>query len=81
MNKQTELDRTKQIMFVDLENKTTHGGILLTNGNVVCGCCGCIFEADEEGVTWETLHVFDTWVGLDDEICGDALIEKKGEGA
>ena len=64
----------KQIMFLDMEDEPymKHGGIMLDNGDVVCGCCGGIFEAADRGETWELLKEFDDfWVNLDEEICGD----------
>ena len=59
---------SKQIKFVDLENNSTHGGILLDDGNVVCGCCGGIFEGTEEGTTWKAIEVYDQWMSLDEAI-------------
>ena len=64
---------SKQIKFLDIENAVEHGGILLDDGNVICGCCGGIFEADEEGITWKLVHAYDTWIDLTSEICGDDL--------
>lgn len=64
----------KQIMFLDMEDEPhmKHGGIMLDNGDVVCGCCGGIFEAAERGETWELLKDFDDyWVNIEKEICGD----------
>jgi hypothetical protein len=63
----------KQIKFKDLENDVIHGGILLDNGDVVCGCCGGLLEGIEKNITWELLEVYDTWINLDEEICGDDL--------
>lgn len=59
---------SKQIKFVDLENNSTHGGILLDDGNVICGCCGGMFEKDEEGETWKLLELYKTWMSLDEVI-------------
>lgn len=62
----------KQIMFEDLAEKRRHGGIMLDNGDVICGCCGGLFKADECGKSWRMLKDFaDFWVNLDEEICGD----------
>jgi len=36
----------KQIKFGDLDNGTTHAGILLDNGDVICGCCGSLIDAE-----------------------------------
>lgn len=64
-----------QIIFKDLENDDIHGGILLDDGDVICGCCGGLFEADEKGETWDLIEKFDNWIDLDETICGDVLDE------
>lgn len=56
---------SKQIKFSDLEDRSTHGGILLDNGDVICGCCGGLFEGIEKGITWELIEVYDSWESLD----------------
>ena len=65
----------KQLIFKDLDNNTIHGGLLLENGDVICGCCGAIQEHDDEEVTWKRLEVFDTWEDIDEAIYGDILNE------
>lgn len=62
---------SKQVKFKDLENNEIHGGILLDNGDVVCGECGGIQEAADRGSTWDIIKEFPTWVNLDNEILGD----------
>ena len=54
----------KQVHFVDLENDCTHAGILLDSGDVICGCCGGLFEADDRGEQWDVLNVLDDWQDL-----------------
>ena len=76
---------TKQIMFYEPGNgENRHGGILLENGDVVCGCCGGVFEASERNVTWVLESEYDFWVNLDEVICGDELTDatepEQGEG-
>ena len=63
----------KQIMFLDMKDKSRmkYGGIMLDNGDVVCGCCGGVFEAADRGETWELLKEFGFWANIDKEICGD----------
>lgn len=60
-----------QIKFLDKENNVIHGGIRLDNGDVICGCCGGLIEADEFNDENELLEEYDTWVNLDEEIIGD----------
>lgn len=64
----------KQVLFIDDENNA-HGGILLDDGSVICGCCGSVFEADEANDTFTIIKVFSTWIDLDEEICGDELLK------
>lgn len=64
----------KQVMFYDKVNKVKHGGILTDQGDIICGCCGGLIPADEiggENNDHVILEVFDFWVNLDEEICGD----------
>ena len=65
----------KQVMFYDKENDVKHGGILTDDGDIICGCCGGLIPADEIGDDGDhqILEVFDNWVDLDEEICGDSL--------
>lgn len=68
----------KQIMFMDLKEDKHHGGIQLDNGDVICGCCGGLFKANERGSAWELMKSFDDfWVPLDEEICGDDWFPEK----
>jgi len=68
----------KQVMFYDKENDMKHGGILTDDGNIICGCCGGIIPSDEIGEEHDhqILKVFDFWVNLDEEICGDDYYEE-----
>lgn len=69
----------KQVMFYDKENDMKHGGILTDDGDIICGCCGGLIPCDEigddEDCTHKILKVFDFWVNLDEEICGDDYFE------
>lgn len=63
----------KQVKFKDTENDVIHGGILLDNGDVVCGCCGGLITKDEidnpdEFNNITILETFDTWTDLDKTI-------------
>lgn len=73
----------KQVKFIDLENNTVHGGILTDDGDIICGCCGGIIEADEigddENCTYRILKVYDVWVNLDEDICGDDLYNESDD--
>ena len=69
----------KQVKFIDKENKVVHGGILTDDGDIICGCCGGLIPSDEIGPEedHEILEVYDNWVNLDEEICGDDLYEEE----
>lgn len=64
----------RQIAFHDIENDTTSGGIMLQNGDIICGCCGGILEASDEGITWNVVKFYDNWVNISDEIMGDDIL-------
>ena len=65
----------KQIMFRDNFSKNIHGGIQLDNGDVICGCCGSLFEKCDLDDEMTILKVYDYWVDLTEEICGDDRLE------
>jgi hypothetical protein len=63
-----------QVKFWDGENWCAG---FMVGRRLVCGCCGGIFDVDEilengreEGIE-SPIHVFQTWVDVSDEICGD----------
>lgn len=59
----------KQVKFIELEEPNDFlGGILLDNGDVICGCCGGLFKNDDRGKTWDIVKEFDCWVSFSDEI-------------
>ena len=63
----------KQILFRDITETphSWHAGILTDNGDVICGCCGGIFEASEKGETWELIKEYKEWIDIQEAICGD----------
>lgn len=65
---------TTQIRFFDIENNAVHGGIMLDNGDVICGCCGGLFKSSEQNKTWKLLEKYN-WLNLDEAICGDDLCD------
>ena len=70
----------KQVLFYDKVNQVKHGGILMDNGDIICGCCGGIIPADEIGGKdddHKILKVYDFWVNLDEEICGDDYFDEE----
>lgn len=67
----------KQCKFYDKENKEVHGGILMDDGNIICGCCGSLIESDDIGDSddcgFKIIEVYDVWIDLTLEICGDNI--------
>lgn len=59
----------KQVKFIELEESTKYiGGILTDNGDVICGCCGCLFEKADRGITWDIVKEYDDWISFSEEI-------------
>lgn len=63
----------KQIKFYDVFEgvPSIHGGILLDDGDVICGCCGGLLEAEEKDDVWFIIEEYKDWMNLDEAICGD----------
>ena len=59
----------KQIRFYDKENDTVQGGILLDNGDIICGCCGGLFPKDDESSKNIVItDIYHFWVNISDAI-------------
>lgn len=76
----------KQVKLYDMENEVFAGGILLPEGNVICGCCGGLIPQDEiystcktkieyknkkEDCTHQLVKVYKNWVDLSETIIGE----------
>ena len=59
---------TEQVKFRYIGEDTEFGGILVDNKYVICGCCGGVFELDDEEI--EILKKL-RWVPISDEILGE----------
>ena len=59
----------KQVKFIDKNEETNnvYGGILMDDGDVICACCGGVFEADDI----EIIEEYDTWVDFTEFILAD----------
>ena len=57
----------KQIKFHEVGEDIEIGGILLDDGNIVCGCCGSLFEPEDV----EIIREYENWIDLWEEIKGD----------
>lgn len=62
----------KQVKFYDRENGTVLGGILTDEGDIICGCCGGLIEADEIGddddSLFTILETYKTWLNISEVI-------------
>ena len=57
----------KQIKFHEVGENIEIGGILLDDGNIICGCCGSLFEPKDV----EIIREYENWIDLSEEIKGD----------
>ena len=55
-----------QLKFHGIGKNTEIGGILLDDGNIVCGCCGSLFKPEDV----EIIREYAYWVDLSEEIKG-----------
>ena len=55
---------SKQVLFKSDDSDGVQAGIQEDNGNVICACCGGVFEAEETTI----LHTFDYWVDFSEWI-------------
>ena len=60
----------KQIKYGDLDNGTTHGAIMLDNGDVICACCGCLIPAKRfnNKEDYELIETYEDWVDFSESI-------------
>lgn len=70
------MNPTKQVRLYDKDNDVYLGGILLPDGNIICGCCGAIMTPDEYDETDEDalfiiVDVYEHWIDISDAIIGD----------
>ena len=57
----------KQVKFHEVGEDIEIGGILLDDGNIICGCCGSLFEPEDV----EIIKEYESWIDLSEEIKGD----------
>lgn len=74
-NKENSIEpdnKCKQIIIYNKETKEQHTGILLNNGNVICGCCGNLIKENLIGngkdKEYQIITIYDEWVNMDDLI-------------
>ncbi len=68
---------TKQCKFIDFDGVVRGGIYVMTNGQIedpendyiICGCCGGIFQLDDEVIDWWS--IYPDWVDISNEIIGE----------
>lgn len=57
--------KTKQVKFRDLDT-VLHGGILVDDKYIICGCCGGVIEVSDE--MCEIVEEYEDWVSFEEDI-------------
>ena len=57
----------KQVIFMDSEGNIYSGIWNQGRDEIICGCCGATIESGD----FVLLHIYDEWLNITDEICGD----------
>ena len=56
-----------QVIFMDIEGTVQAGIWNQDRDEIICGCCGATIESGD----FVLLHIYDEWLNITDEICGD----------
>lgn len=56
-----------QVIFMDNEGTVQAGIWNQDRDEIICGCCGGTIESGD----FVLLHIYDCWMNISDEICGD----------
>lgn len=67
--------KTKQVKFRD-PDMVLHGGILVDDKYIICGCCGGVFEVSD-GMC-EIVEEYENWVSFEEDIV-DSLDDETGD--
>lgn len=76
MKKYDYFEAPTQVKFWGYGSKRYYGGIAYRN-EIICGCCGGvvsisdIYESAPDTLEDDPIVVYNSWVGLSSEICGD----------
>lgn len=57
----------KQVIFMDNKGIVYSGIWSQERDEIICGCCGGTIKSGD----FVLLHVYDEWLNITDEICGD----------
>lgn len=64
----------RQVKIRDNSCDTDFGGIMLDNGDIICGCCGSLIPHDELNnldYDFTLIKIYDNWMNISNEILGD----------
>ena len=56
-----------QVIFMDNEGTVQAGIWNQDRDEIICGCCDATIESGD----FVLLHIYDKWLNITDEICGD----------
>lgn len=56
-----------QVIFMDNEGTVQAGIWNQDRDEIICGCCGATIESGD----FVLFHIYDEWLNITDEICGD----------
>ena len=56
-----------QVIFMDNEGTVQAGIWNQDRDEIICGCCGATIGSGD----FVRLHIYDEWLNITDEICGD----------
>lgn len=56
-----------QVIFMDNEGNVCSGIWIQDRNEIICGCCGATIESGD----FVLLHIYNGWLNITDEICGD----------
>ena len=57
----------RQVIFMDSEGTIYSGIWNQDRDEIICGCCGATIESGD----FVLLHIYNEWLPINDEICGD----------
>ena len=82
-------DRPKQVMFADLDNPGRWNVGIAYKDEIICACCGGIFDIDEvyelatEAGIKQAVYPYEDWCSISEEIYGGeppAGLEEREDG-
>ena len=63
-------DKASVVVFADyheVHNAKRHG-ILCPNGDMICTCCGHVYDKKDRGIAWDIVKQYSKWRNLSTEV-------------